>query len=210
VHLKTASDLLHALSGSSYLADPAGRIVALGGEWSAVGRGDAVAGSTLFDWMDGDEVRSLYRSLHAAMLTGTRSRVTFACRCDAPDVERGMRVSLGAVRDDDRVVAVLYQFQIAYERERPPLALLAPRDAAARLQNEAAHDPVTPYCSFCVRVRQDGAWRTPEEYYRRGGSSRVALSHGVCEECRDRIWREHEERPESLPPARNRILAKSA
>jgi len=185
-------ELLDALDGVAYLTDRDGLLLATGvWNWHAFsGPADAFdkyRGRNIFDIVVGEEVRSIYRTMHQLILEDRRPKLRFEYRCDAPDVRRGMRMTLGAVRHDGHIVGVLYHSQIVSEEERPPISLLAFDQALERAKNDTA--PILTICSFChdVRSGSDNSWVTPEEHYRMGGSSRARLSHGVCGTCSDQL-----------------------
>jgi hypothetical protein len=50
----------------------------------------------------------------------------------------------------------------------------------------------TSFCSFCAKIAwpvgggsTGQEWIAADNYYARGGSSQVGLSHGICPECFD-------------------------
>jgi hypothetical protein len=87
----------------------------------------------------------------------------------------------------------LYQSQIVTEAPRLPLGLLSMERRAAPGIAYRPEDLVV-LCSFCHDLawpvgatEQDQTWIRIDEYYRRGGSGEVAVSHGVCPACMDRL-----------------------
>ena len=182
------SEILDALDGVAYLTDRDGVLSAAGVlNWDAFsGPADTFGkyrGRNIFDIVAGEEVRAVYRTMHELILKDRRPKIRFEYRCDAPEVRRVMRMTLGPLRHEGRIAGVLYHSQIVSEEERPPLSLLAYDEALERVRGETA--PILTICSFCHDVRSgpEETWVTPEEHYRNGGPSRARLSHGVCESC---------------------------
>jgi hypothetical protein len=191
-------DTLDALDGVAYWTDAAGVIEGAGARsWAAFTEAaeadlplSSVVGRNLFDVIAGDDVRGVYRTLHDEVLHQRRHRATFAFRCDAPEIKRDMRMTMGPLRRGDEVVGVLYHSQIISARQRPPMHLLSYHDAPVAVAADSR--PIVTMCSFCHDLRWPGAseWVAPEVYYQRGGGSDVRLSHGVCEACFDRLLAE--------------------
>jgi len=201
----SADDILNALSGLAYVTSRSGEILALGRRnWDAFASengGQEIVSSNLlgrnvFDFIRGNDVRAVYQSSHATLLEDDRAKVSFEYRCDAPDVERRMLMSISSVACGDDKAAILYQSQILEERVRVPMKLSPPENYkhAYGVENQ------TSICSFCAKVAwpvgaetasQD--WISGEAYYAKGGSSRVGLRHGICPGCFDKsqnLWRE--------------------
>ncbi len=189
--------LLDAMDGWVYLVDTQGTVVAVGSPaWDAFAGENAgeeiigeVVGRDLFEQIAGRDVQATYRRMHEALVSGRRREITFDYRCDAPDTERHMRMSLSAVRDGDVTVAILYQSQLNWQASRPPIGLFESAGRPApRLDLPA--DRILAMCSFCHAVAwplgaadSDREWIEPGEYDRRGGASDVAVSHGMCPPC---------------------------
>lgn len=187
------AEMLDALDGTTYLTDIEGRLRSVGAQnWRTFATENA--GSTLVDpppfgrpvmeAISGEKVRSFYQRAHLAAISGDR-RIAFTFRCDAPDVERRMKMAISPLRFRKEVVGVLYQSTVLHERARPPLRYL---EASAALEQYAQDQaPLIASCSFCAKVAwppgSDGPWIEPEDYYRAGGVSEVRISHGVCPAC---------------------------
>lgn len=187
------AEMLDALDGTAYVTDVEGRLVCVGSQnWDSFATendGGALAASPPFghrvmEGISGEAVRSLYQRLHRVAVSGGR-RVAFTFRCDAPDVERQMRMAIGPLRCGKEVIGVLYQSTILSERARPPLRFLEAEAALEQFKEDGA--PIVTSCSFCARIDWpqggDGPWVEPEVYYQRGGVSEVRISHGVCPSC---------------------------
>lgn len=201
----SAGDILNALSGLVYVTSRGGELLAFGRRnWDAFARenggqemvSDNVLGRNLFDYIRGDEVRAVYQAAHATLLEDDQAKVSFEYRCDAPDIERRMLMSISSVACGDDKAAILYQSQILEERVRVPMKLFSPEN----YKHTPGAENQTSICSFCAKVawpvgvetaNQD--WVSGEAYYAKGGSSQVELRHGICPGCFDKsqnLWRE--------------------
>jgi hypothetical protein len=200
--LLSAGQLLEAMEGVAYLTDLNATILAVGKRgWSLFAvenavpwyTADAVIGTSLFDAIDGDELRNAYRRLHAAVVARRRAETVFEYRCDSPIAERHMRMSITAVTGESGVVAVLYQSQMLAEVRRLPMPLFS-ADLRASQHRPPAPDRLVALCSFCQRVAwppeadaRPRRWISAAEYYRRGGRSDAVVSDGICPACMKRV-----------------------
>jgi hypothetical protein len=191
----SAQHILDAMDGVAYLVALDGEILAVGEpDWSEFADANAspgltaaaVVGTSLFAAIAGDPLREAFRRMHVSVGSGHRAEVGFQYRCDSPAIERHMRMSIRPVAAGG---LVLYQSQVLAEIPRPPLNLFAREWRAAGRQGLPA-DLVVVLCSFCHRVvwpigadEAHQRWITPVEYYRLGGPSDIAVSHGLCPEC---------------------------
>ena len=186
-------EMLDALDGTAYVTDLDGRLVSVGPEsWGAFARenaGDGLAqsppvGNRIADGISGPTVRAFYQGAHETARSGER-RIAFAFRCDAPEVERRMKMTISPLRSGKTIIGVLYQATILSERSRPPLRYLDAATALEQYKDDGA--PLIASCSFCAKIDwpagSDEPWVEPEVYYQRGGQSRVRISHGVCPGC---------------------------
>jgi len=197
-----AQQLLDAMDGIVYLIDADGIILAVGGEawrrfaeensapWLAP---ESVVGTSIFSHIHGGGVQDTCRKLHDAVCQERRPAVTYGYRCDAPDAERRMRMSISPVRDRSGSVMALYQSQVVTEAPRLPLGLVSmERRASAHVAYR--REQFVAFCSFCQDLawpigaeEPDQIWIKIDEYYRRGGSTDVVVSHGVCPACLARL-----------------------
>ncbi len=129
--------------------------------------------------------------LHEAAWTGSSGAFGFSYRCDSPDIERHMFMSISRITERTRTVAVLYQSIVVSETPRPPLPLFA---FETRADPAAEADRMVTLCSYCQTVAWPAGsagsrreWIDAVEFYRRGGRSDAVVSHGVCEACFARI-----------------------
>lgn len=200
---KASLKLLNTLGGVAYVVSLAGEIRAIGErhwtEFANDNRTDglepsSLLGRNLFDFISGEDVREYYRSLHATLIDGG-NQTSFEYRCDAPEVERRMLMTVSFFEPDNSAPLILYQSQIIEERIRVPVPLF---DATNYVKPYDDKD-LASICSFCARVawpvgpeRGDRTWLTADEYYGKGGTSRVVLSHGICPTCftsSEHAWR---------------------
>jgi hypothetical protein len=193
-------DILDVLEGISYLVDLEGRIVALGRtNWNqfATENGAAdllnekdVIGRKLSDFISGSEVQDSYATLTEQLKSDPATKVAIAYRCDSPTERRDMRLSISAVRSGGRLVGYLYVSTTLSTQSRPHLNVFDFQSMIAWAENQQALRMLA-MCSYCQRlncgdeVHED--WVEAPEYYRRGGTDAVKISHGICQGCLDRI-----------------------
>jgi hypothetical protein len=196
-----AHRLLDAIDAVAYLTDARGIIRAIGAaSWQRFASENgapeltaaSVIGTSLFASLNGASVRDACRRLHDSVCLGRRRAVTYEFRCDAPDTERRMRMSISLVNRRREAVMALYQSQIVAETPRLPLGLLS---IDRRVRDTPRHyGELVVLCSSCHDVvwpvgapEPDQNWIGIEDHYGRGGTSQVAVSHGICPTCAARI-----------------------
>jgi hypothetical protein len=196
----TLQACLDAVDGVAYTAGPDGTILAVGRPgWSGFAAENDPRGAEpgrwigrpLFSAVSGDAVRTACELMHRRVLEGGRA-LSYTYRCDAPALERHMRMSAAPLRDGSgAIAAVLYQSVLLNEIPRPAMGLFS-RDA--RTQTVSPSAMLLTLCSYCHGVAwpigsngYDADWISPEEYYRRGGGSDVLLSHGMCPHCYETV-----------------------
>ena len=198
----SAVDLLQAIDGVAYAVDGEGTVLGFSrGPFLPAGEGGAdspwnsevVVGTSLFAQLRGAEVIESYRTLHRAVWTHGHLAVGFEYRCDSPETERHMRMSLSLIRAGAAPAAVLYQSITISEMARVPLPLFA-ADLLTGRAPAGVDDVVVKLCSYCQRVAwpdydavTDPEWIEAAEYYWRGGVTDVVISHAVCENCYQRV-----------------------
>ncbi len=201
--------LLDGLCGVAYLVDRESRLAAIGGRnWDsfAVQNGcpeltaASVVGRDVLSFIAGEEVRAAVRRYERALRRREVPQVEFAFRCDGPAVVREMRMMMTPVGSGDEPAHILYHAILLHASDRPAINLLEPEVLYASLEATRGL-PIATICAYCAHVRigdpdrDDAApavWTTAEEYYRRGGTSEVRISHGICPECRERVLREND------------------
>ncbi len=197
--------LLDAIDGVAYVVDRRGIIRAIGTQaWErfATANGspeltaDRVIGTSLYAGILGATVRDVCHRLHTLVCMKRREMITYEYRCDAPDTERRMRMSIRPVVGRRGAIMALYQSQLLDETPRLPSGLLSmdPRTVEPLAGPEA--NPLV-ICSFCrdiawpIGVPEANAhWIGIPDYYRRGGSGEVAVSHGICPGCVEGMFTE--------------------
>lgn len=194
--------LLDAIDGVAYLVDSSGIIHAIGAiSWKRFATQndvpeltvDSVIGTSVFAGIDGSDVRKACERLHDFVFQRKRPVIAYEYRCDGPDVERRMRMSISPVAGKGNVVMALYQSQLLAEAPRLPLGLMSMKHRAVATGAQSSGEQVA-LCSFChdvawpIGARQENQiWIAIEDYYRRGGLSDVVVSHGICPRCIERI-----------------------
>lgn len=186
--------LLGALDGIAYVVAADGTVLGYHDEaWNgfAVANGapeltvkENVIGRSLYDFIEGDIARESHRMAAEWVLSGARAAVRYYYRCDSPDVRRDMRLAISRIAGPRGAGALLYHSIVLREELRPPVGLFEP----GLLRVNDTRLPIVTICTYCKAVAlppgsQDGEWVTAEEYYRRGCTEEVRLSHGVCPEC---------------------------
>lgn len=195
--------LLEAFPGVAYVTDPDWRILALGrANWGRFARENgapelddpaSVVGRNLMEFISGEEVQAVYRRMADELRKRPEAAIAIPIRCDGPGTRRELRFAMSAILQNGSLVGFLSSTTLIEAHERPPLNIYDRRAILAAYSSLAVL-PLLQMCSFCLRLKPDAAsqsWLEGEEYYRRGGDSRVRISHGLCprcaEDCRRRI-----------------------
>lgn len=134
--------------------------------------------SPIWDSIDGDEVRDLWRLL-VGRVRQEQASATVPFRCDAPSARRWFEMTISPGADG----RVHFRSVLSFEEARSSIALL---------DVDTVRDPDEPpveLCAWCARGRHDGPWVTIEELVREGRllerNDHPALDHGICGSCRD-------------------------
>lgn len=191
--------LLQALDGIAFLTDPKGRITAVGIEnWNAFSRGngapeldaESVIGHKIFKFISGDKVKQQLRKTMQRISTIRDYRWVAPFRCDSPGCFRSMQQTVAPIFSAESCTGFIFQCIELQSYKRPPIDLF---DFKAIARYAASDDslPMVVMCSWCQRVRFESPggkqWMEAEAYYAVGGSSKVSLSHSICEHCTDTI-----------------------
>jgi hypothetical protein len=156
--------LLDALMGVAYIVTVRGEILAVGERhWAEFAndsqsgdlKASALLGRNLFDYIKGDAVREYYRSLHATLISGG-GRASFEYRCDAPDTERRMLMSVSSFELDSQMPLILYQSQVIDERVRVPVPFLVANNYTKSYDD----NDLASICSFLLPGRMAHRART--------------------------------------------------
>ena len=107
-----------------------------------------------------------------------------------------MRMSIRPVVGRRGAIMALYQSQLLDETPRLPSGLLSMDPRAVEPIAGPEANPLV-ICSFCRDIawpigvpEADASWIGIPDYYRRGGSGEVAVSHGICPGCIERMFAE--------------------
>lgn len=197
--LPTLPEVLDGLDGVAYFVDPEGRLTAFGTrQWKDFAECNGAAdladcrrliGRPLLDMVRGDTVRRSYKDIFRTLSSGDREAVRFEFRCDAPDVERRMRMSVSTIRHGQQMAGFLFQSLILREDSRPPVDIFDASVLRAEVA-DGANLPIVRMCSFCQQVstasdEQSSEWVEPKVYYQMGGDGKVRISHAICPTCRE-------------------------
>ena len=187
--------ILQSMDGIVFLTDQNGRITGVGIEnWNAFSRANgapeldanSVIGHSIFKFIAGEDVRQ-----HLSKTMRRISTIPNYCwvapfRCDSPDCYRNMQQSVGPLFSAESCTGFIFQSIELHSYKRPPIDLF---DFKAIAQYAASDETLSmvAMCSWCQRVRFEPLggeqWMEAEAYYAAGGSSRVSLSHSICEHC---------------------------
>jgi len=143
--------------------------------WDEAG---ASLGRSLWDYVAGDEMKTLQRML-VRRLRDEAGEVELPFRCDGPGVRRRMQIRIVAGRGGR---AVLFSARLRSEDEREePMPLLDPEAPRG--------EELLAMCGWCDRFEVGGEWVEVEEAARRlelfDRPELPALSHGVCPQCNE-------------------------
>lgn len=148
----------------------------------------ASIGQPITAFMNGATLQSTFAKLFHSILLGRREAIRFDHRCDAPDLRRNMRLAVTLLLSECGERRLLYQSIVLSTEARAPLPLFA-----GEIAGEQGSDILT-LCSICAQVAWpvgapsgEREWIEPMDYYRRGGSETVKISHGICESCYVRL-----------------------
>lgn len=140
------------------------------------GAGDSL-GRSLWDFVEGQEVKKLQRLLLRRVREGARE-IELPFRCDGPDVTREMDIRIAA---DHTGRVVLFSAWLREEEEREEPQPLLDADAPR------AEGDLLAMCAWCDRFLVDGEWVEVEEAAKRLELLRrgemPVLDHGICPEC---------------------------
>lgn len=186
---------LETMEGVTFQTDRSGVIQAIGANnWNAfaVQNGapeldaDAVVGRSLFDFIEGAQVRSQFRQIMERIAQDPNWAWVLPFRCDAPDRERHIRQYLKPVFPNNVCEGFVFQSIEESTQQRPPIALYDFKRLGA-LARKDRRLPVLNMCSWCQRVQYAPAggdgWISAEDYYAAGGRSEVSISHVICDDC---------------------------
>jgi hypothetical protein len=140
---------------------------------------DASLGRVLWDFVAGEELRSLQRMLLRRIRSEGIS-VELPFRCDAPALRREMNIRIAP---SSAGLLVLFD---AYLRAEEPREFQPLLDPAAERSEE-----LIEMCGWCDRFQVAGEWLEVEEAAARLGLFRhnqpPAISHSICSTCSEML-----------------------
>lgn len=168
-----------------YRIDADDRIVYVNAAWSldpatGLAGGQHVLGRRLWDCFADPSTQELYVHMVRRSRQGRVARVEY--RCDTAELRRWFEMAIVAVGDG----MVEFSSRLRRQEQRAPVALLATA--------QARDDRFVRMCSWCQRIAMpDGGWTIIEGAVRELGllaqETLPRLTHGICEECADRLRR---------------------
>jgi hypothetical protein len=172
-----------ATSKYRYRVDAADLVVWVDSLWLAFARENgaaelteqAVLGRPLWDFVEGEETRKLYREIHARVRSRVKS-VVLPFRCDSPSLLRHMRMTI--TRED--AGRLMYESLLIRVEPRRRLGML---DSQQPLSNS-----FVTMCSFCKRgLLESAGWLEVEDLCVRlqlfEAAKAPRLRHTVCPDC---------------------------
>lgn len=175
--------------GISYAVDLQGQLAfiepdewtrfALENERPALADIDALMATPLASYLDQPSSVLLSTLLQLAD-EGQAPTLTYDFRCDAPALEREMRMEISTLQRHGNTLGLLFRTTLLAKRTRDHISIL---------DSTIWTDPALPIlrmCSYCKRVAypEGGAtWISATDYEAAGGSGHVRISHGICPQC---------------------------
>lgn len=143
----------------------------------AQGLGDRVIGTPIWEYLDGAEVKSIYREILLDLRRNLWNRpLTIPFRCDSPVVRRELRMEIRPLENG----AVEFRSILEEETPRSRIALIdshTPRSAHS-----------IKLCAWCRSVRHGDRWITLEQAFEILQpflqEPLPQISHGICPNCR--------------------------
>jgi len=193
----SARNLLSALDGCAYVASVDHTVIDCGGtDWerfAAENGGDvgvareAIAGASIWTFIGGGKTQDFYKKCMNRLDCHEQRTLSFLFRCDSPSLRREMRMSISTVCAENRLAGYLFHSQLMSETERPRVTLMD-REVMLKTWRAGSKFPILEVCSLCLQVLMKipaggDLWCEAEEYYRRGGTDAVRISHGLCPGC---------------------------
>lgn len=187
-----AATVLEAIEDVTYAVDTEGTIVYVNaGPWDAFAREngapalshDHVVGRRLEEFLSGKATVGASRATLASLATGAQRRHTYRYRCDAPGMEREMRMTVSRLDGPGGFAGVLFHSVLLRQAPRPSMELLMRPHFDPAL-------PLVTVCSYCKRFQYPpggDAWLEAQAYLDAGGQAPVRLSHGICPRCMETI-----------------------
>lgn len=195
-----------ALEGVVYVTDRAGKLIGRGEpNWSDFAISNSAPELSeakelnCYAAFSGEDTYELYERIYEALWTRKLAKHSSAFRCNSPSRRREYRLTLTPLMSENEVIGILHQSLPISETLRPPLDIFDPE-----VRRKFFDGPLVRICSYCLCVwdENSGAWIEAEDYYKKGGSSQVHLTHGICPSCKEKVLAPLEQRTnfqDSLP-----------
>ena len=136
----------------------------------------SVIGRSLWEFIQGDEVRHLYREI----LSDLRRRggtSTFPFRCDAPKLARELSMQIRSLADGS------IEFQSTLIRSWPQ----TPRPVSTAMSTSVSSSaPLLQMCSWCKQVKVGDQWKDADVAIAELGlfvTTPPQITHGICKKC---------------------------
>lgn len=167
----------------SYRVDAADTLVWVDSLWLAFGRENGateltektVLGESLWNFVEGEETRRLYREIHARVRSEI-STIVLPFRCDSPSLQRHLRMTItredaGRLRYENRLIRVMPQRHLGILDSQRPRS-----------------DSLLTLCSCCKRgLLESVGWLDLEDLCARlllfEASKVPRLRHTICPDC---------------------------
>lgn len=148
----------------------------------------SVIGRNLFDFIEGIEVKHIYKILFEFVRQGKKiGPIPF--RCDAPYARRFLELYLSPYPSPEGSIEVVTRL-LRIERREPVVALMP---------NVPRSPEIMVMCSMCKKIKlKDGLWEEIENGLRELGifesDKPPRISHGLCEDCFNNVMSHLERR----------------
>lgn len=165
-----------------YHIDAADRLCGVNADWGRFALAnngttvmpDQVLGRSLWDFIEDNAVRELYRQIIQRARSGHPAHFNY--RCDAPDFRRQFRMTIRAAADS----TVEFTSRLCWEHQRPRVNLI---DLKTKRNKHWVR-----VCGWCQNIAlPDGTWMVVEEAVRQLGlmakETPPILTHGICPPC---------------------------
>ncbi|SLM32508.1 conserved hypothetical protein [Desulfamplus magnetovallimortis] len=142
---------------------------------------NSIIGQSLCSFIGGKETKELYRLLIERVRSEKRE-ISIPFRCDSPTIRRFMKLHIKRLNE----TMVRFQGCLIKEEKRTKIDLLditIPRN-----------DTLLRMCSWCKKVYVNDSWLEVENAIREldlfGSICLPALTHGMCDKCREMLMNE--------------------
>lgn len=134
---------------------------------------------TLWSYIDGDEVRDLWRLL-VERVRASQTQASVPLRCDAPDMRRWVEMTITPTADG----IVHFRSLLVFEQARDEASLFGPISESA----DDSSTTTVAVCSWCGRGLHNSRWLEIEDLLRALRlleSPSPSVTYGICTTCRE-------------------------